>query len=71
MSIWSIDAQTVTHSIQLAVAPVFFLTAVAGMIGSVLKVRIARTFGESKLCQRTANRENLAPFRRPFHWQVH
>ena len=23
MSIWSIDAQTVTHSIQLAVAPVF------------------------------------------------
>ena len=30
-----IDASTVTHGIQLAVAPVFLLTAVSGMIGAV------------------------------------
>ena len=29
------NLDTVTHGIQLAVAPVFLLTAVAGMIGSV------------------------------------
>ena len=47
MSIWSIDAQTVTHSIQLAVAPVFFLTAVAGMIGSVAG-RLARIIDRAR-----------------------
>jgi len=36
-----IDASNVTHSVQLAVAPVFFLTAVAGMIGAVAG-RLAR-----------------------------
>lgn len=47
MSILSIDAQTVTHSIQLAVAPVFFLTAVAGMIGSVAG-RLARIIDRAR-----------------------
>ena len=36
-----IDVTAVTHSIQLAVAPVFFLTAVAGMISAVAG-RLAR-----------------------------
>lgn len=35
------DTSTVTHGIQLAVAPVFLLTAVAGMIGAVAG-RLAR-----------------------------
>ena len=35
------DLATVTHGIQLAVAPVFLLTAVAGMIGTVAG-RLAR-----------------------------
>ncbi len=30
-----VDSATVTHGIQLAVAPVFLLTAVSGMIGAV------------------------------------
>ena len=50
MSIWSIDAQTVTHSIQLAVAPVFFLTAVAGMIGSVAG-RLARIIDRARVIE--------------------
>ncbi len=50
MSIWSIDAQTVTHSIQLAVAPVFFLTAVAGMIGSVAG-RLARIIDRARVLE--------------------
>ena len=37
----AIDVSNLTHSIQLAVAPVFFLTAVAGMIGAVAG-RLAR-----------------------------
>ena len=37
----AIDVNNITHSIQLAVAPVFFLTAVAGMIGAVAG-RLAR-----------------------------
>jgi hypothetical protein len=41
MSFLTVDTQTITHSIQLAVAPVFFLSAVAGMIGSVAG-RLAR-----------------------------
>lgn len=32
---WPLDNTSITHSIQLAVAPVFLLTAVAGMIGAV------------------------------------
>ncbi|HAJ13252.1 MAG TPA: DUF2721 domain-containing protein, partial [Comamonadaceae bacterium] len=30
-----VDVTSVTHSVQLAVAPVFLLTAVAGMISAV------------------------------------
>lgn len=36
-----IDVSTVTHSVQLSMAPVFFLTAVAGMIAAVAG-RLAR-----------------------------
>jgi hypothetical protein len=39
--IWPLDNQSITHGIQLAVAPVFLLTAVSGMIGAVAG-RLAR-----------------------------
>jgi len=34
------EPSTITHGIQLAVAPVFLLTAVAGMIGAVAGARV-------------------------------
>lgn len=42
-----IDASTVTHGIQLAVAPVFLLTAVSGMIGAVAG-RLARIIDRAR-----------------------
>lgn len=45
-----IDASTVTHSVQLAVAPVFFLTAVAGMIGAVAG-RLARIIDRARVLE--------------------
>ena len=45
-----IDASTVTHGIQLAVAPVFLLTAVSGMIGAVAG-RLARIIDRARLVE--------------------
>jgi predicted MFS family arabinose efflux permease len=44
------DLDTVTHGIQLAVAPVFLLTAVAGMIGTVAG-RLARIIDRARLLE--------------------
>ncbi len=44
------DLATVTHGIQLAVAPVFLLTAVAGMIGTVAG-RLARIIDRARLLE--------------------
>jgi uncharacterized membrane protein YbhN (UPF0104 family) len=44
------DLNTVTHGIQLAVAPVFLLTAVAGMIGSVAG-RLARIIDRARVLE--------------------
>jgi len=44
------DLDTVTHGIQLAVAPVFLLTAVAGMIGSVAQ-RLARIIDRARVLE--------------------
>lgn len=44
------DLATVTHGIQLAVAPVFLLTAVAGMIGSVAG-RLARIIDRARVLE--------------------
>ena len=41
------NADAVTHGIQLAVAPVFFLTAVSGMIGAVAG-RLARIIDRAR-----------------------
>jgi hypothetical protein len=44
------DLDTVTHGIQLAVAPVFLLTAVAAMIGSVAG-RLARIIDRARVLE--------------------
>ncbi|MBQ0132633.1 MAG: DUF2721 domain-containing protein [Comamonas sp.] len=45
-----IDLANVTHTVQLAVAPVFFLTAVAGMIGAVAG-RLARIIDRARVME--------------------
>lgn len=44
------DLSTVSHGIQLAVAPVFLLTAVAGMIGTVAG-RLARIIDRARILE--------------------
>ena len=46
----ALDSSTITHSIQLAVAPVFLLTAVAGMIGAVAG-RLARIIDRARIVE--------------------
>jgi uncharacterized membrane protein YbhN (UPF0104 family) len=55
------DLATVTHGIQLAVAPVFLLTAVAGMIGSVAG-RLARIIDRARVLE---DRIEAAPSNNP------
>ena len=45
-----LDPDTITHGIQLAVAPVFLLTAVSGMIGAVAG-RLARIIARARLVE--------------------
>lgn len=45
-----IDSDTIAHGIQLAVAPVFLLTAVAGMIGVVAN-RLARIIDRARVME--------------------
>ena len=45
-----IDPSSVTHSVQLAVAPVFFMTAVAGMISAVAG-RLARIIDRARVME--------------------
>lgn len=45
-----IDPSNVTHTVQLAVAPVFFLTAVAGMISAVAG-RLARIIDRARIME--------------------
>ncbi len=48
-----IDTDAITHGIQLAVAPVFLLTAVSGMIGAVAG-RLARIIDRARLVENRA-----------------
>lgn len=50
---FNIDTTAITHGIQLAVAPVFLLTAVAGMIGAVAG-RLARIIDRARLVEERA-----------------
>lgn len=46
----AVDTDSISHGIQLAVAPVFLLTAVAGMIGAVAN-RLARIIDRARLVE--------------------
>jgi hypothetical protein len=49
-----LDSSAITHGIQLAVAPVFLLTAVSGMIGAVAG-RLARIIDRARLVEERAH----------------
>ena len=55
------DSSTITHGIQLAVAPVFLLTAVSGMIGAVAG-RLARIIGRARVVEDRARASADADF---------
>lgn len=57
-----IDSSTVTHGIQLAVAPVFLLTAVSGMIGAVAG-RLARIIDRARIVEDKARNATAAEAR--------
>ena len=44
------DTASITHSIQLSIAPVFFLTAVSGMVGAVAQ-RLARIIDRARVIE--------------------
>ena len=60
--IFAPDLATVTHGIQLAVAPVFLLTAVSGMIGAVAG-RLARIIDRARFLENRLDDESVAPTR--------
>lgn len=52
----ALDSAAITHGIQLAVAPVFLLTAVSGMIGAVAG-RLARIIDRARVLEERARTE--------------
>lgn len=63
-----LESDAIAHGIQLAVAPVFLLTAVAGMIGVVAN-RLARIIDRARLLEKelhaaTAHHQDAARLRR-------
>ena len=55
-----LDSNTITHGIQLAIAPVFLLTAVSGMISAVAG-RLARIIDRARLVEdRAAGTQDAA-----------
>ena len=56
-----IDGSAITHGIQLAVAPVFLLTAVSGMIGAVAG-RLARIIDRARTVEDKARASTDAEF---------
>lgn len=57
--IFAPDLATVTHGIQLAVAPVFLLTAVSGMIGAVAG-RLARIIDRARFLEDRLDADDVA-----------
>lgn len=62
-----VDSATVTHGIQLAVAPVFLLTAVSGMIGAVAG-RLSRIIDRGRVLEEKL-RLDVEPLLAP-QWQA-
>lgn len=63
------DTDVVTHGIQLAVAPVFVLTAVSGMIG-VVAGRLARIIDRARLVEDRARESDDAQLLERSHWEL-
>lgn len=57
----ALESSTITHGIQLAVAPVFLLTAVSGLIGAVAG-RLARIIDRARLVEDRARASTDADF---------
>ncbi len=68
MSIF-VDPSTVTHGIQLAVAPVFLLTAVSGMIAAVAG-RLARIIDRARVLEERLKGSTDTEFIREAHWEL-
>ncbi len=59
--VFPLDSDSITHGIQLAVAPVFLLTAVSGMIGAVAG-RLARIIDRARTVEDRARDSSDAEF---------
>lgn len=64
-----IDSTTITHGIQLAVAPVFLLTAVSGMIGAVAG-RLARIIDRARTVEDRARATTDTEFLQRAHTEL-
>ncbi|MEY4731029.1 MAG: hypothetical protein RL020_2187 [Pseudomonadota bacterium] len=62
------DSTVVSHGIQLAVAPVFLLTAVAALIGS-FATRLARIIDRARLLEEKLETETIKNIRAA-HWEL-
>ena len=62
LMIFAPDLTTVTHGIQLAVAPVFLLTAVSGMIGAAAG-RLARIIDRARSLENKLDIDAVEPVR--------
>jgi hypothetical protein len=62
------DSNTISHGIQLAVAPVFLLTAVAALIGSFAN-RLARIVDRARLLEEKLEAETIKNVRSA-HWEL-
>ena len=65
----NLDPSSITHGIQLAVAPVFFLTAVSGMVG-VVAGRLARIIDRARVLEERASVSTEAAFIQRAHAEM-
>ena len=64
-----LEGTAITHSIQLAVAPVFLLTAVSGMIGAVAH-RLGRIIDRARLVEERSHHAHDTASRRRAEWEL-
>ncbi len=65
----ALDSSSITHGIQLAVAPVFFLTAVSGMVG-VVAGRLARIIDRARTLEERAGVSSDADYVQRAHTEL-
>jgi hypothetical protein len=65
-----VESATVTHGIQLAVAPVFLLTAVSGMIGAVAG-RLSRIIDRGRVLEDKLRSEAASPLAPQWQQELH